>query len=152
MLQALFGKRAPLKSIPEAPTSSGATPFQHAFRLAQKRSVICENCSNDPSLIQELSACDLVVSYTPSKQAPGAEHSMAANLEKILQGAKTDKDAFYDLFKNGFVFKETGGKWGITDAGKQLVERHKLIVESQCLVCGVQCVKGWKGDWPKTNT
>jgi hypothetical protein len=72
------------------------------------------------------------------------ESSLAAALEGILQGGRVDNEVFLQLYRNGFVFKEKERKWGITEAGKNLIERYKIILSPQeCRVNGQLCGKSW---------
>ena len=130
--------------IREVPAPNGESAISYILQRAREAEA-AKNLKSAGIEILDLTACDLTVKYEPSRYIPGSEAKMAADLESILQGAKVDKDSFQDLFKNGFVFKETGNKWGITEAGKQMVERNKLITEDACLVSGIVCLRSWKG-------
>jgi len=66
---------------------------------------------------------------------------LASTLETILQGQKVPQEFFLNLYRGGYVFKETGGNWKITEKGKQLIEKHKLLCEDITLINGVPCKK-----------
>ena len=51
-------------------------------------------------------------------------------LEGILQGGRVGNEVFLKLYRHGFVFKEKEKKWGITEAGKSLIERYKILSAS----------------------
>lgn len=70
---------------------------------------------------------------------------LARSLESILQGQKVSSDIFTALYRGGYVFKEPGGKWGITALGKQLVENQKIVLEAgECMIDELPCRVGWK--------
>lgn len=69
--------------------------------------------------------------------------TLAAALESILQGKRVSAELFTQLYRGGFVFKDPRGQWRITEMGKELVEKHKLLTPEGCLVAGVRCVAGW---------
>lgn len=141
----LFKSRETPKSvIHEVPAPTGEPAIAFILKKALEAEA-ARNLKKAGIEVLDLAACDLTVKYEPSRYIPGSEAKMAADLESILQGAKVDKESFQNLFKNGYVFKETGNKWGITESGKQMVERNKLITEDACLVSGVVCPKSWKG-------
>jgi len=71
------------------------------------------------------------------------ETLLAAALESILQGERVANEVFLQLYRHGFVFKEKEKKWAITEAGKQLIERHKLQGLQECRVHGLKCRKSW---------
>ena len=64
-------------------------------------------------------------------------------LEDILQGGRVGNEVFLKLYRHGFVFKEKEKKWGITEAGKSLIERYKILSPQECRVGELKCGKGW---------
>jgi hypothetical protein len=71
------------------------------------------------------------------------EGSLAVALEDILQGGRVGNEVFLKLYRHGFVFKEKEKKWGITEAGKSLIERYKILSAQECRVGELKCGKGW---------
>ena len=91
-----------------------------------------------------LQPADLDIQFEPLLHTPGEDTLLAAALECILQGAKIEKDVFVRLYRGGYVQKDTGGKWSITEPGKQLIERKKLYTAGECRIGGVLCAKDWQ--------
>ena len=52
-------------------------------------------------------------------------------------------EVFLKLYRHGFVFKEKEKKWGITEAGKSLIERYKVLSPQECRLGELKCGKGW---------
>ncbi len=87
---------------------------------------------------------DAAIPYQPLPSQT-KDSILAAALESVLQGQRVDAGLFTQLYRGGFVFKDPGGQWTITAAGKELIEKHKLITPEGCLVAGVRCAAGWDG-------
>jgi hypothetical protein len=87
-------------------------------------------------------APDAAISCEPMP-SPTTDSTFAAALESILQGQRVGTGLFTQLYRGGFVFKDPAGQWTITGAGKELIEKHKLITPDGCLVAGVRCAAGW---------
>lgn len=86
---------------------------------------------------------DLIIHYDPEPPRRFTSGTLAASLEKILQGSKVPHDMFQELYRSGYVFKEKEKQWSITTAGKLLIERNKLISNTEIRVNGVICRKNW---------
>jgi hypothetical protein len=87
-------------------------------------------------------APDAAISCEPMP-SPTTDSTFAAALESILQGQRVGTGLCTQLYRGGFVFKDPAGQWTITGAGKELIEKHKLITPDGCLVAGVRCAAGW---------
>lgn len=72
-----------------------------------------------------------------------SDSTMAAALESILQGQRVSTELFTQLYRHGFVFKDSHEQWRITAMGKELIEKHKLLTSDGCLVAGVRCAALW---------
>lgn len=72
------------------------------------------------------------------------EAQLAVALETILQGKRVTPERFTQLYRAGYTFKEPTGHWAITEAGKRLIERHKIKLDTTVLVEGIPCGTQWK--------
>lgn len=142
-----FSRRRPAPSPPENPETI-RQQLKAAQLLLQARK---EKTSAPSPAHEESNRCqeilpsdepDATISYQPLPSQT-SESALAAALESILQGQRVSAELFTQLYRGGFVFKDPGGQWTITAAGKELIEKHKLITPEGCLVAGVRCAAGW---------
>jgi hypothetical protein len=108
--------------------------FSKLFDLAARQS---SAKVAEPSTLEK----DETFPYTPLEVQDRSQ--LASSLETILQGNKVDPDIFLKLYRGGYVFKSTGGAWRITERGKELVDKHKLIAPEAILINGIPCLKKW---------
>ena len=127
---------------PFPPKPSKARPVVNSqfqaklFELAAQQS--SAKVVSSPDLPQEK---DETFVYVPLEVKD--RNQLAGSLETILQGSKIDPDIFLKLYRGGYVFKTTGGAWKITERGKELIDKHKLISPDTTLINGVPCKKTW---------
>lgn len=118
----------------------------HLVVEAHRKKCALEAAEKQHNNCQEIlpsSEPDAVILYTPFPPPPG-NSATAAALESILQGHRVDSELFTQLFRCGFVLKDPAGKWAITSAGKELIERHKLLTSAGTFVAGVRAAAGWQ--------
>jgi len=135
--KALFQKEPP------RPPPTAAADFHRRLQLAKLQ------LSKGSQGQKSVPAADQAAVEAPDETFPfkaytvSPEGALASALEKILQGERAPSDVFLELYHKGFVFKEKEKRWAITEAGKSLIERHKLSDPVQCRVNGVECPKSW---------
>jgi hypothetical protein len=142
---------------PEPPRSNPAIAedFHRRLHLAKLRAAVAgDDGARDDGRSSEQMSPPPTFEITPELSRTGLvppewllrardETLLAAALESILQGERVANEVFLQLYRHGFVFKEKEKKWAITEAGKQLIERHKLQGLQECRVHGLKCRKSW---------
>ena len=143
--------------FPEPPRSNPAIAedFHRRLHLAKLRAAVAgHDGARDEGRSSEQMSPSPTSEITPELSRTGSvppqwllcardETLRAAALESILQGGRVPNEVFLQLYRHGFVFKEKEKKWAITEAGKQLIERHKLQGPQECRVHGLKCGKSW---------
>lgn len=76
------------------------------------------------------------------EEVDDAEFEMAGAVEKTRQGQQVGEDVFARLQFQRYVVKGARGSWAITETGKALVERYKLVTEEGTMGAGILCQDG----------